>query len=102
MSADIRHYHPEPPIVLNSGCILTDIQDAARGVALKIPKCLFLSKPLELDMLKSLCDLYFSTGELRIDQRRSIFRRFKDALIVQPTVSGLGIDFKKLFGSEEE
>jgi hypothetical protein len=92
--------YPDAPIILLSNASFESIQRAAARLTSQLESCILLKKFETLpDALVDVIDRYFR--EFRLEpQRKNILKRLFGSLLLQPNISGVGIDLKKLSGEE--
>lgn len=101
LAQDIRKKYIDIPIILFTNWQFEDLQKAAKRLSIRLGNCIFLYKhdylPFELvDMVNR----YFKELRLSPKKKIGIFQKLFGSLILQPNISGVGIDLKQL-GKEE-
>lgn len=101
LARDVRKAYPSVPIILFSFASFPDLRESASRLASKLSNCVFLPKAETMpNDLIDVVNRYFEEFELRPKRRRSILSRLFSSLLLQPNLSGIGVDLKKL--SEDE
>ncbi len=98
---DIRRRYKKAPIILLSNQTLRSVRESAERLSERLVDCISLNKAeTQPDNLVSMVGKYFQEFELKPRSRKSIFRRIFNSLLLEPNLSGIGIDLKKLMDDE--
>lgn len=101
LAQDIRMKFRETPIILLSNQSLASVRKSAEQLSARLENCISLNKALtQPEALVDIVNRYFQESELKPQQRKSIFSRLYNSLVLEPNISGIGIDLKKLRDDE--
>jgi CheY-like chemotaxis protein len=97
LAQKMRKTYPNVPIILFTNASFPLVRDAAKRLSSRLDNCILLRKEDYLPFeLAEVVNAYFKELKLRPNRSRLILRRLFGSLILQPNISGLGIDLKKL------
>jgi len=93
----IRQKMPKAPIILFSIASLPSLRKAAEQLTDNLDECILLKKgeTMPTEFLE-IINHYFDEFSLASTQKHSIFKRLFRSLMLQPNISGVGIDLKEL------
>ena len=101
LAQDIRNTYPHAPIIFLSNTSFESVLVAVKRLTSRLEDCIYLqkqeTKPFELT---DTVTRYFKELKLDPARRHRILRRLFDSLMLQPNISGVGINLKK-FGNTD-
>lgn len=97
VAQDIRSKYTGIPIILFSNATFESVLRAARRLSSQFENCIFLRKEEILPYeLSEIVTKYFKEMKLDSNRRHRILKKLFGSLLLQPNISGIGIDLKKL------
>lgn len=101
LAQDIRIRFKEKPIILLSNQTLDSVRKWAKQLSARLENCISLNKAsTQPETLVEIVNRYFQEFELKPRQQKNIFSRLYNSLVLEPNISGIGIDLKKLRDDE--
>lgn len=97
LAQDLRKTYSDTPIILLSNTSFESVLRASRRLTSRFEDCIYLRKGDVLPFqLADIVTRYFEERKLGRTRRHGILRRLFGSLMLQPNISGVGIDLKRL------